>query len=418
MPATVRRARVAVSACFMAMGMTASGVWVARIPAVKAQAHLSDGTLGAALFAVPIGLVLGAVAAERLLGRFGSARVAWISGAALGVFTAAPGMARDLPELMAALFAMGAAGGIMDVAQNAQGVRLESAYGRPVMTSLHACFSLGAIAGSLAGGGFAWAGIGAFPSLAAVGLAGAVVVAVSGRWFLAGTGGEASRDGTDARAPRLEAAARREVRRVVVALGVLAVCGMVGEGAAGDWSAVYLKDNLGASAGFAALGFAAFSATMTGGRVIGDRLVKRFGPAALTRFCGITATIGLAAALATTSPYVTIAGFAVFGAGLSTVVPQVFLAGGRADPERPGSGLARVVGLGYAGISAGPAVIGAVASHAGLRVALAIPLVLALWIAVAAPVIARADASSSPADAGGNGPQEGEAGAGGTIRSG
>src|ERR1700751_1693959 len=172
--ATVRRARVAVSLCFMVMGMT-GGAWVSRIPAVKAQAHLSDGALGAALFAAPIGLVLGAAAAERLVDRVGSARVAWISGTALGVLTVVPGAAASLPELMAALLAMGAAGGVMDLAQNAQGVRLESAYGRPVMTSLHACFSLGAIVGSLAGGGFAWAGVGALPSLAVAGLSGAVI---------------------------------------------------------------------------------------------------------------------------------------------------------------------------------------------------------------------------------------------------
>jgi fucose permease len=173
---------------------------------------------------------------------------------------------------------------------------------------------------------------------------------------------------------------------------------MVGEGAAGDWSAVYLKDNLAVNAGVAALGFAAFSATMTGGRLVGDRLVHRFGAGALARACGVTAVIGLAAVLATTSPVVVIAGFAVLGAGLSSVVPQVFAAGGRADPERPGSGLARVVGLGYAGMSAGPAVIGAVASHTGLRVALAIPLVLALWIVVAAPAISKANAGASVRD--------------------
>lgn len=431
---TVRRARVTVSLCFMVMGMT-GGAWVSRIPAVKAQAHLSDGALGAALFAAPIGLVLGAAAAERLVDRAGSARVAWISGTALGVFTVVPGAAASLPELMAALLAMGAAGGMMDVAQNAQGVRLESAYGRPVMTSLHACFSLGAILGSLAGGGFAWAGVGALPSLAVVGLAGAAIVAVTGRWFLEGTSPDSPRDARHAGSSRLDRAQRGAVRRIVLALGVLAVCGMVGEGAAGDWSAVYLKDNLGTNAGVAAFGFAAFSATMTGGRLVGDRLVRRFGAGALARACGVTAAIGLAAVLATTSPVVVIAGFAVLGAGLSSVVPQVFAAGGRADPERPGSGLARVVGLGYAGMSAGPAVIGAVASHTGLRIALAIPLVLALWIAVAAPAISKANAGTgvrdvkAPAfpDGGaavnfplrrGDRPQEGESGTGGTIRSG
>jgi len=177
------------------------------------------------------------------------------------------------------------------------------------------------------------------------------------------------------------------VQRLIVALGVLAVCGLAAEGAAGVWSAVYLRDNLGTSAGFAALGFAAFSVTMTVGRAVGDRLIRRFGVVGLIRACGLIAAIGLAGGLAASNPAAAVAGFAVFGAGLSVVVPQVFAAGGRADPARPGSGLAKVVGLGYAGQSAGPAVIGAAASLVGLRLALAIPVLLALWIAVAAPVL-------------------------------
>jgi fucose permease len=173
----------------------------------------------------------------------------------------------------------------------------------------------------------------------------------------------------------------------VLALGLLGICGLVGEGAAGDWSAVYLRDNLGTSAGFAAIGFAAFSATMTIGRAVGDRLIHRFGVVPVIRACGLIATAGLALALATPVPAVTVAGLTAFGAGLSVVVPQVFAAGGRADPERPGSGLAKVVGLGYAGMSAGPAVIGAVASRIGLHLALCIPLALAAWIAIAAPAL-------------------------------
>lgn len=169
--------------------------------------------------------------------------------------------------------------------------------------------------------------------------------------------------------------------------------GMFGEGAAGDWSAVYLRDNLGTSPGFAALGFAAFSVTMTAGRALGDRLIHRFGVVALIRWCGAVAALGLAVALITASPAVTVLGFAIFGAGLSAVIPQAFAAGGRADPARPGSGIAKVVGASYAGQAGGPAVIGAVASKIGLHVALAIPVLLALWIAVAAPALGTGESN-------------------------
>jgi fucose permease len=389
----VRRARWAVSAYFLIMGLTA-GVWMARIPAIKAQAHLSDGTLGVALFAVPVGLMAGAAVAERLVDRVGSAGLCRVCGVGNCLLVITPGFAGNLPELMVALLAVGAAGGTLDVAQNAQGVRVEAAYGRPVMTSMHAGYSLGAITGALIGGGFAWAGVGPLPSLAAAGLAGAAVDAIAGRWLLAGKHDTADHGSREAVAEPPEPARRdsrrdrRRVRRLIIALGVLGICGLAAEGAAGDWSAVYLRDNLGTSAGFAALGFAAFSVTMTVGRAVGDRLIARFGTVHLVRWCGLLAAAGLAGGLAGTNPYTAVAGFAVFGAGLSVVVPQVFAAGGRADPVRPGSGLARVVGLGYAGMTAGPAVIGAAASRVGLHTALIIPVLLALWIAVGAPALA------------------------------
>jgi fucose permease len=406
-----------VSAYFLVLGLTA-GVWMARIPAVKAQAHLSDGTLGVALFAVPVGLVFGAMLAERLVDRLGSAPVARACGVGGCLLSVTPGLAGNLAGLMAALLAVGIAAGTLDVAQNAQGVRVEAAYGRPVMTSMHAFFSLGGIAGALVGGGFAWAGVGPLPSLAAAGLAGAIIDACAGPWLLPETapapgapqiapGGPQTAPGNPPEQIRWGRGPQhrdergggpqpqgRQVRRLIVALGVLAVCGLAAEGAAGDWSAVYLRDNLGTSAGFAALGFAAFSVTMTVGRAVGDRLIRRFGVVSLIRACGLIAAVGLAGGLAASNPAAAVAGFAVFGAGLSVVVPQVFAAGGRADSGRPGSGLAKVVGLGYAGQSAGPAVIGAVASLVGLRLALVIPVLLALWIAVAAPVL-RAPAGTA-----------------------
>jgi len=413
-----------VSAHFLVMGLT-GGVWMARVPSAKAQAHLSDGTLGVALFAVPIGLVLGAALAERLVDRAGSALLGRICGLASCVTVALPGLAHSLVGLIPGLFAIGVVGGLLDVAQNAQGVRVEAAHGRPVMSSMHAFYSLGAIVGSLAGGVLAWAGVGLLPSLAAVGALGALIDGTAGPWLLP-EGPRAAPPAPSLPAPSLPAPSltgavlpdpaplinpaqasiapvsvapdaavgitatardRRHVRRLVLALGVLGICGLVGEGAAGDWSAVYLKDNLGTSAGFASLGFAAFSVTMTLGRGIGDGLIQRFGVVAVIRLCGLVATAGLALALATPVPALAIAGFTVFGAGLSVVVPQVFAAGGRADPLRPGSGLARVVGLGYAGMAAGPAIIGLVADKIGLHLAFLIPVALAAWIAVAAAAL-------------------------------
>ncbi|MGD0555716.1 MAG: MFS transporter [Streptosporangiaceae bacterium] len=381
----LRSARAAVSTYFVAMGFT-FGVWVARIPSVKEQAHLTDASLGLALLATPIGLLAGTILAGRLVDGIGSARITRLSGLAICLLYIVPGLVRNIGELAAALLAVGFGGGLLDVAQNAQGVRVETGYGRPVLTLMHAGYSLGAIIGSLFGGAFAWAAIGPVPTLAASGIPSAIATVVAGRWLLpeepktADLTPEAGRpDGQDA--------SRRDIRRLVLALGILGICGLIGEGAAGDWSAVYLRESLGTSAGFAALGYAAFSVMMTAGRFAGNRLIARFGEVRLVRACGLVAGLGLTAGLAVRQPVVAVAGFALLGAGLSVTIPRVFAAGGHADPQRPGRGLATVVGMGYAGMTGGPPLIGFLAGETGLRLALGIPALLALGITFGAPVL-------------------------------
>jgi MFS family permease len=172
-----------------------------------------------------------------------------------------------------------------------------------------------------------------------------------------------------------------------VALGLLALCCLVSEGTAGNWSAVYLHNNLRIPSGFAVSGFAAFSVAMTVGRLLGDRLATRFGPVRLVRGCSLLAATSLAAGLASNDPVAAVAGFALFGAGLSCTIPQLFSAAGNEDPDRPATGLGRVAGLGYIGLVGGPALIGACAALTGLPVALGIPVVLGLCVAASARVL-------------------------------
>ena len=178
---------------------------------------------------------------------------------------------------------------------------------------------------------------------------------------------------------------------MVALLAVVAFCSLVGEGAADNWSAVYLHYDLGTSQGFAALGFAAFSIMMTIGRLGGDRLALRFGPVRLVRGCGLLAAAGLAAGLLIDRPIGGLAGFAALGAGLSCIVPQVFSAAGNTDPARAGRNLARVAGLGYLGLVSGPALIGGAAAMVGLPWALGIPVLLALAVAAAAGAMRPAE---------------------------
>jgi MFS family permease len=423
--AGLRAARVAVTAYFCLFGVIVA-VWITRIPAIKERLHLSDGVLGIALFAIPAGLLLVILVAGRLVDRIGSARVTRGAGVGMALFLIPPGLAGSLAALMAALFVFGTVMGSLDVSMNANGALVERARGRPVMSSLHAGYSIGALVGAVLGGLFAGAGIGPLPTFLIVGLPAAVVAAVAGRWLIteqaarqaagrdaagpaaaepalaAGTGAGAAADpgrttepaGADQGPAGIaqEPGSRRGGRpgrpaALILLLGTVGLCALLVEGSAADWSAVYLHDNLSTSAGFAAVGFAAFALAMTAGRLLGDRLKARFGTVRLVRGSGLVAAAGLAGGLISGDPVGGVIGFAVLGAGLACIVPQVFLAGAAADPARPGHGLARVVGMSYLGMVSGPVLIGGAATLAGLRIALGIPVLLSLGVAALAGVL-------------------------------
>ena len=174
---------------------------------------------------------------------------------------------------------------------------------------------------------------------------------------------------------------------VIWVLGLLALCGQVGEGAAGDWSAVYLHVDLGTSAAVAAAGLAAFSVTMAAGRMVGDRLAARFGSVRLVRGSGLVAGLGLAAGLLIGTPAAAVAGFALLGAGLAGIFPQIVSSAVRLDPSRAGRNIGRIAAVAYSGLLVGPVAIGAAASGVGLRDALLIPAALSVLVAAAAGVL-------------------------------
>jgi len=188
-------------------------------------------------------------------------------------------------------------------------------------------------------------------------------------------------------APASGAHVRPRLPYDLIFLGLLAMCALVGEGTAADWSAVYLHDNLKSTPGFAAVAFAAFSVMMTVGRLLGDRLAAAFGPVLLVRVSGVLASVGMTAALLIGKPIAGVAGFACLGAGMSCIAPQVYSAAGNRDPARAGRALSLVVSMGYVGFLIGPILIGSASTAVGLPKALAIPALLVLFVAVAASAL-------------------------------
>jgi predicted MFS family arabinose efflux permease len=382
-----------VVAYFAVLGV-ANGVWLARIPAIKQNLHLSDGALGLALLAAPAGLILGALIASRLARLAADRhRHTQIPAAAAALILPTLGLAPSRGTLMLALFAFGMASGSLDVGMNSEAVRVEDAAGRPLMTSFHACFSFGALAGALIGSAFAWAGIGPAINFATVSLPLACGAVLAGRWLLPdqhGNGADSADAVLPADRPRLSPAVRSAMTPALLLMALLAMCALLGEGAADGWSAVYLHDNLKTSAGLAALGYAGFSVAMAVGRLTGDRLAARFGSVLVLRGSGLTAAAGLACALASPDAAGAIVGLAIFGVGLSSTFPLLLSAAGRADPLRPTRGIAVVAGVGYVGMLGGPVLIGGLAGPFGLTTALVVPVLLAIAICAGAGVVRSA----------------------------
>jgi len=289
---------------------------------------------------------------------------------------------RNLPALIAALVVYGAMAGLLDVSMNACAARLELGYDRPIMSSQHAGYSIAGLAGAGIGGISAWLGISPLPTFAATGAALVVLGLLAGP--------RVTIPPVVPRTPQPDDPPLRSLRQlsaVIWVLGLLALCGQVGEGSAGDWSAVYLHVNLGSPAGVAAAGLAAFSVTMAAGRLAGDRLAARFGPVALVRASGLLAGLGLAAGLLAGGQVAAIAGFALLGAGLAGIFPQIVTAAARLDPARAGHNIGRIAAVAYSGLLTGPVAIGAIASGVGLRDALLVPAALAILVAAAAGVM-------------------------------
>jgi fucose permease len=238
------------------------------------------------------------------------------------------------------------------------------------------------LAGAAIGGLSAWLGAAPLPTFAAVGAALIAGGLFAGPHMVIPP--PAPQAGHPDDAPRRSPG---QISMVIWVLGLLALCGQVGEGSAGDWSAVYLHVNLGTSAGVAATGLAAFSGAMAAGRMMDDRLAARVGSVALVRASGLLAGVGLGAGLLIRTPAAAVAGFALLGAGLAGIFPQIVSSAVRLDPSRAGRNIGRIAAVAYSGLLGGPVAIGAAASGVGLRDALLIPASLALLVAATASVM-------------------------------
>ncbi len=374
--------RLAITALFFVNGMAAAS-WFVRIPAVKSGLGLSAGELSLALLSVASGSILTMLAASRLVERFGASGVLMGGAPLLCLGLSLPALAPSLLTLCLAGLVLGAGNGLMNVSLNSRASDLEKEYGRPIMPSFHALFSLGGFAAAVLGGLVAAAGVGAPVHLPVRAL---VLVAVSAGFFPLLARDAANRPAlTQPESEEAGGGLRSLPSPVVLMLGLIGFSVLFGEGAMADWSAVYLRD-LGTAEGVAAAGYALFSLAMAAGRFSGNKLTELLGAASLVRLGGLLAAMGLTVALISGWAPLALLGFGVVGLGFSVVFPLTLSTAGRTG-KVPSASIAFVSACGYGGFLLGPAVIGFLAELSVLSIALASVVGLSVLVAAVAGTI-------------------------------
>lgn len=386
-----RRARVAVAALFLSNGAVFANL-LPRYPEIKTDLHLSNAVYGAAVASFSAGALVAGLAAATLIRRYRSSRVAVVGTLGIAGFVLVAGVAGNAVILAAALFVAGASDAITDVAQNAHGLRLQRNYGRSIINSFHAVWAAGAIIGGLMGAAAIALDISRTTHLAISALFCGGLVLIAYPYLLKGP----DHDNHPSARTGGGKSAGLAVYATLLALVVIAVAGATVEDAGSSWATLYMRDSLGAPGPIAVFAYIAVVGFMFVGRLIGDRLVDRFGERTVVRAGGVLAAVGMGAALAFPSVPGTIAGFAAAGFGVATLIPAAMHRADQLPGLRPGSGLTVLTWLMRIGFFGAPLLVGVVADATSLRVGLlAVPIAGLVVVALAGALSARPQPSRS-----------------------
>ncbi|MGW0251501.1 MFS transporter [Nocardia goodfellowii] len=388
MASPVKSALWSVRLMFLLAGMLFA-TWAARTPTIKDEFGLDDSGLAVAFAGLNVGAVLGLQLGKFCTLRFGSRATLRVATPVFALTLAGLLMAANLRGLAVAVGVFAAANSVVDVAMNAHGVAVEQASDRSLLSGIHAYHSLGMIGGSLLGAAAERAHLALTAHFTGV-IVLAVAAATAGtRWLLPSAVDRTSR----------AASSESHVRRVwptrLIVLGLLAFCVALAEGAANDWTPVYLRDETGASTTVAAIGFAVFAGAMFVGRLAGDHLVAHFGRVRPFLAGTLTAGLGLGTALLLGGTVPALIGLALFGFGISFTLPLTFAASGAVAGVAPARAIADVSILGYLGFFTGPVLIGFVAHRYDLTIGLAVPVLFVLLAALGARALRRSRPSNT-----------------------
>ncbi|WP_312870830.1 MFS transporter [Gordonia asplenii] len=391
--AALTRSRIAVAVVFALNGFLAA-MLVAHIPVITARTGVTHETLGGLLLLTGASAFVGMQVCGPLIDRFGSRPLTIIAVVTLAAAIFGPVLATGTSTLAPAVMLFGFANGSLDVSMNSQAVAVEQAYDRPIMSAFHAYFSVGSMVGSAIIALTLWLDVGVVATVAGAAVFGVIVLAVVARDLTVAD--VAARTGAGHTEPKRRWWHSIDRFRFVV-LATVAFALMLAEGTAYDWSALQVVETFGVPDATGAIAFFAFSVAMTATRFVIDPIAASIGPAKVVRIGATIGAVGMTMVVLSPAPWVAVCGWLVFGGGLAGGIPQIFTAAGNLSPVSSGQVMSAVVGCGYLGMLAGPAVVGFLSHSTSLASALAVVIVaLALALVGAGQVNRRSSVAAEP----------------------
>jgi MFS family permease len=365
------KARLALLGTFLVHGLIVS-TWASRLPVIQAHHGITSGLLGLVLLCSAFGAVSAIAVTGKIMSQFGSRMVCIVSSLLFCLVLPFLAFSPSPLWLGVTLFFYGFIAGTMDIAMNAQAVYLEKCYNRSIMVAFHALFSLGGMMGAVIGSFVASRGIPALEHFTGAAFAFAVMTGIAARFIPCDAPCQTEID-KDLAKKRIFA----PFSWPLAALCIIGFCCFLSEGAIIDWSGIYLFRGLHADESIAALGYAFFSIAMTGGRLAGDSVTDRYGASNIVLIACLCAALGMGLVLLSPGISLALAGFTITGVGLSVIVPLVFGSAGFIGGNATAN-LTTITLFCYSAFLLGPPAIGVLADHVGLRLALALIVVLAL----------------------------------------
>ena len=347
--------------------------WASRIPDVKQMLSLSDGDLGLALLAIPVGQLTMMAFSGYLVTEFGSRITLYISTLAYILVLNCIPFISAMNGLVCNLFFFGAAANLLNIALNTQACAIEDEYKKNIMSSFHGVWSLGGVIGGLIGMYFARTDFSISTHYLFVALIGIGLSSLCHTYLLSDKAvGDNFQNGKNFSISNLN--------KTIFLLGFIAFGGMFCEGTLFDWSSVYFATVVRPDDNLIRLGYVAGLGTMTIGRFCADRLVYRFHASTVLRVSGIIITVGLSLATLFPDIVTATAGFMLVGIGISSIVPICYSIAGHQEKIPAGIAITAVSSISFIGFMIGPPVIGFISEWINLRIALAMASLLGFMI--------------------------------------